>query len=159
MNDYIIGAGAVLTPGPQGGLAPATLHAQADPALAESVRAAAFDFEGTRAEAPGRLLILAAGWNARRFEERVSARLRSHGAASLGQVLADLGRAVGTQIVHLFAGWLPDESTVAEAESLGVEIVVHPLEAVGQASLVHETSLTFRAFTGYRRNILEKWKQ
>lgn len=159
MNDYIIGAGALLTAGPRGGLAPATFHVQASAALAGSVRAAAFDFEGTRPDALHRLLLLAPGWNARNFEERVSSKLRRCGEASLAQVLAQLGWAVGTQVVHLFAGWLPDARMVDEASAMGVDIVAHPLEAVGQASLVHETRLSFRPFTGCRRTIPRKWKR
>lgn len=136
MNDYIIGAGAILTTGAEGGIAPATLHAQTDPVLADTVRAAAFDFEGDRPNELERLIIVAPGWNARRFDERVTAALRVRGSASLGEVLVELARAVETDRVHLFAAWLPDDRTLEATGRAGLTIVVHAIEAVGRAALV-----------------------
>jgi hypothetical protein len=136
MNDYIIGAGAILTAGAEGGIAPATLHAQADSLIAGSVRAAAFDFEGDRPNELQRLVIVAPGWNARRFDERVTAPLRSRGSASLCEVLVELARAVESDCVHLFAAWLPDDRTLDVTGSAGVTVVVHAIETIGRASLV-----------------------
>jgi hypothetical protein len=136
MNDYIIGAGAILTAGAEGGIAPAALHVQTDPLLADTVSAAAFDFEGDRPNELQRLVVVASGWNARRFDERVTAALRLRGSACLGEVLVELARAVETERVHLFAAWLPDDRTLEIAGRAGITVVVHALETVGRASLV-----------------------
>jgi hypothetical protein len=138
MNDYIIGSGAILVPGPEASITPATLHAQADPLLAGVVQAAALDFEGSETSLR-RLVIVAAGWTAGRFERRIAARLRTRGEASLAEVLATLAAEVGTTVVHVFARWLPDEATLEAASSFGVSIVAHPLEAVERVSLVSGT--------------------
>jgi hypothetical protein len=138
MNDYIIGSGAILVPGPEGFMTPATLHAQADPLLAGVVQAAAFDFEGSETSLQ-RLLVVAAGWTAGAFERRIAARLRARGEASLADVLAMLAAEVGTRVVHVFARWLPDQTTLEAASRLGVTIVAHPLEAVERVSLVSGT--------------------
>ncbi len=48
MDEYFIGAGALLTAGPQASIASATLHAQTDPGLSQQVVAAVVDFEAAR---------------------------------------------------------------------------------------------------------------
>src|SRR5581483_12428890 len=45
MDEYLIGAGALLTAGPEASISAATLHAQTDRHLAETVKAAIIDFE------------------------------------------------------------------------------------------------------------------
>lgn len=119
-------------------MTPATLHAQADPLLAGVVQAAAFDFEGSESNLQ-RLVVVAAGWTAGRFERRIASRLRARGEASLAEVLAALATEVGTRAVHVFARWLPDEATLEAAADFGFSIVAHPLEAVERVSLVSGT--------------------
>ena len=63
MNDYLIGAGAVLTAGPQASIASATVHAQTEPALAASVHAALIDFESTTKAELTKVVVLASGSN------------------------------------------------------------------------------------------------
>ncbi len=134
--DYIIGAGAILETGEAGSITPATLHADVERPLAERVRAAAVDFEGTSIDAMRRLLIVAAGWNGAQFRESVSERLRDRRSCSLADVLRTLASQTETDEVHLFAHWLPDEGTCAALASSGVSLVVHPLESIRAASLV-----------------------
>ena len=138
MEQYIIGAGAVLRTGSQSSITPAALHAQVDPALAATARAVAIDFEGTSAQAMRRLLLVAAGWNAREFRDGVTERLLERGDCSLADVLEMLAGATGVDEIHLFAHWIPDDSTCEALEAAGVAVVVHPIEAIDQAALIAE---------------------
>ena len=134
--DYIIGAGAILETGESGTITPATLHANVDPALAQRVRVAAVDFEGTAVDAMQRLLIVAEGWNAAQFRTAVSDRLRERRECTLADVLGTLAVQAQAAEVHVFAHWLPDESTCAVLARQGISIISHPLESITAASLV-----------------------
>lgn len=136
MDEYLIGAGAILTAGPAATVRSATLHAQAEPALARQVRAALIDFESTNAEELSRVLLVAAGWSSSRFHNEVIAPLMERRECGLADVVATLGQAVGTRDVHLFARWLPTAEVSDKLTALGITLVCHPLEAIGQASLV-----------------------
>ena len=136
MNDYVIGSGALLTAGPQATIAAATLHAQTDPLLAPSVKAALVDFESTEAADFSKVLVMAAGWNGRRFAAEVVQPLLARVECSLADVVALLASAAGTGEVHVFARWLPDDVLVAALRRSGVTLVAHPLEAIRQAALI-----------------------
>jgi hypothetical protein len=136
MDEYFIGAGALLTAGPQASIALATLHAQTESGLAAGVKAAAIDFEATQAGELRRILIVAAGWSGGRFRAEVVRRLIDRGECSLADVLSTLAEATGIDEVHLFARWRPDEATDALLAGKGVRLLSHPLEAIGQAALV-----------------------
>ncbi|MGZ3503244.1 MAG: hypothetical protein ACXVAW_01635 [Vulcanimicrobiaceae bacterium] len=138
MEQYIIGAGAMLSTGSQASIIPAALHAQVDPALAACAQAVAIDFEGTSPQTMRRFLLVARGWNARQFEQGVTARLLERGDCSLADVLEMLAGATGASEVHLFAHWLPDDATCEALGSAGVTLVVHPIEAIDQAALIAE---------------------
>jgi hypothetical protein len=47
-----------------------------------------------------------------------------------------LARSAGSNEVHVFAHWLPDEATCAALEADGVALISHPLESIDAASLV-----------------------
>jgi hypothetical protein len=136
MDEYFIGAGALLTAGPESSIAGATLHAQPEAGLAGQIKAAVVDFEGTDVAELSRLLIVAAGWSAPRFQAEVVRKLVSQGECALGDVLLILADAVGGSEVHVFAHWRPDERTTAALAERGVELVSHSLESIGQAALV-----------------------
>ena len=70
MDEYFIGAGALLTAGPTASITGATLHAQTEPGLAGRVEAAVIDFEATQLGELSRILIVAAGWSGARFQSR-----------------------------------------------------------------------------------------
>lgn len=134
--DYIIGAGAILETGESGTITPATLHANVDAALAQRVRVAAVDFEGTSVEAMRRLLVIAQGWNGAQFRTAVSDKLRSQRDCTLADVLVTLAREAQTDEVHLFAHWLADEATCETLAAHGISLIAHPLESISAASLV-----------------------
>lgn len=134
--EYIIGAGAILETGESGAITPATLHADVGAPLAESVRAAAIDFEGTAEASLQRLLILTQGSNAAAFRSAVSEPLRAQRVCTLADVLSALAAASGCGQVHLFAHWLPSEETCKALAARGIELVCHPLESVRAAALV-----------------------
>lgn len=136
MDEYLIGAGALLTAGPEGSITAATLHAQMDPSLAGRVEAALVDFEGGQLAEVSRLLIIAAGWSGPRFRTAVVRKLLAQRQCELADVILSLAEATGAGDVHLFARWQPDEATTARLGEQGVSIVAHPLEAIGQAALV-----------------------
>jgi hypothetical protein len=136
MDEYLIGAGALLTAGPSATITGATLHAQADPALARQVSGALIDFESASAGELSRVLIMAAGWGGQRFQDEVVGALVQRRECGLIDVIATLARAVGTEDIHLFARWQPDQALLDALESMGIRLVPHPLEAIGQASLV-----------------------
>jgi hypothetical protein len=136
LMDYIIGAGAILETGESGGITPATLHANVDAALAQRVRAAAVDFEGTSAESMRRLLIVAQGWNGAQFRSAVTDKLRAKRDCSLADVLATLASQAQTNEVHVFAHWLADEATCEALAQAGIALISHPLESISAASLV-----------------------
>ncbi len=136
MDEYLIGAGAVLTAGPAASISGATLHAQTERHLAEAVRAALIDFEGASPTEIGRIVIVAAGWSGSRFDAEVIRPLLALGECALSDVIAKLSEATGVAEVHLFAHWLPDEATTAALRERGISLLVHPLQAIGQAALV-----------------------
>jgi hypothetical protein len=136
MDEYLIGAGALLTAGPAASIAGATLHAQPELGLAGQVRAALVDFEASHVADVSRVLIVAAGWSASRFHERVVSRLLSRRDCSLADVLATLAETTNASEVHIFAHWQPDEATTDRLAELGVSVPSHPLAAIGPAALV-----------------------
>lgn len=140
MNEYIIGAGAVLTAGNDAKITPATLHAEVSAGVSAIARAVAVDFESTSEERLSRMLLVSQGWNRTRFEREVTAGLLESRVCSLADVLLTLAAATGEREVHLFAHWLPTASTLGALESNGVRLVVHPLETIEQAALVEDQS-------------------
>lgn len=132
----MIGAGAILESGESAKVTAAMLHARVDPMLARSVTAAAVDFDGNTADALRRLLVLVPGWNAGKFRSLVTQPLIERGTCSLADVLVTLAAAAQTRQVHLFAHWLPEAGTYAALAGGGIELVVHPLEAIESAALV-----------------------
>lgn len=136
MDEYLIGAGALLTAGPEGSITAATLHAQMDPGLAGRVEAALVDFEGSQLAEVSRLLIIAAGWSSPRFRTAVVRKLLAQRQCELADVILTLAEATGARDIHLFARWQPDEATTAHLRERGVTVVAHPLDAIGQAALV-----------------------
>ena len=136
MDEYFIGAGALLTAGPSGSIAGATLHAQTEPGLAACVKAAVVDFEATRLGELSRVLVVAAGWSRPRFQSEVVSRLLGDHECTLADVMAILAEAAGTQEIHVFAHWLPDNATLERLDKSGIRVLAHPLEAIGQAALV-----------------------
>ncbi len=136
MDEYFIGAGALLTAGPEATIARATLHAQPAPELAGQVEAALVDFEAVQLSEVSRVLIVAAGWSGSRFHAEVVRRLIVQGECALPDVIATLAEATGANVIHLFAHWDPDEATVTGLAERGVRLVSHPLAAIGPAALV-----------------------
>ena len=136
MDDYVIGSGALLTAGPNASIAAATLHAQTERGLAPAVRAALFDFESSVPSDLSRIVVVAAGWNARRFDTEVSTPLVNRGRNTLADILALLAAAVGTAELHVFARWFPDDVLVAALRRADVTLIAHPLETVRQAALI-----------------------
>jgi hypothetical protein len=136
MDEYFIGAGALLTAGPKASITGATLHAQTQPGLAGLVEAALIDFEATEAAELSRILIVAAGWSGARFRAEVVGRLLAQRECALADVIATLAEATGAAAVHIFARWLLDEATSDLLAKRGVRVLAHPLEAIGQAALV-----------------------
>jgi hypothetical protein len=136
MDEYFIGAGALLTAGPAASIADATLHAQPGLELAQRVEAALVDFEATSVGDLSRILIVASGWSAPRFRAAVVARLKRLGACGLVDVVATLAEATGTDEVHIFAHWQPNAETQTALGQRGIRVVTHPLDALGQAALV-----------------------
>lgn len=132
----MIGAGAILETGDAASVTAATLHARVDPLLARSVKAGAVDFDGNSADALRRLLVLVTGWNAGRFRSQVIHPLIERGECSLADVLSMVAGAAQTREVHLFAHWVPDDSTSAVLAERGIGLVVHPLEAIESAAVV-----------------------
>lgn len=136
MDEYFIGAGAVLTAGPSASITGATLHAQTEGGLAGQVEAALIDFEATTATELSRILIVAAGWSGARFEAEVVSRLLSQRECGLADIISTLAQATCAEEIDLFAHWVPDEATLALLKERGVRVRAHPLEALGQAALV-----------------------
>ena len=136
MNDYLIGSGAMLTAGPAASIAGATLHAQTDPALAASVRAALVDFESASPAELSRIVIVGTGWTNARVRAEWIAPLLQREACTLADVMELAAKSTGATELHLFARWLPDEVLAATLRRSGVTIVAHPLEAIRQAALI-----------------------
>jgi hypothetical protein len=136
MDEYLIGAGALLTAGPEGSIRAATLHAQMEPGLTGSVGAAIVDFEASQLAEVSRLLIVATGWSGSQFRSAVVEKLLAQRQCDLADVVLSLADATGEVEIHLFARWTPDEETIGRLRERGVAIVTHPLEAIGQAALV-----------------------
>ncbi len=136
MDEYFIGAGALLTAGPTASIAGATLHAQTEPGLGCCIKAALVDFEATQIDEVSRILIVAAGWSGPRFRAEIVAKLLARGECTLSDVIVMLAEATGSQDVHVFAHWLPDEATRAFLAERGIRVLAHPLEAIGRAALI-----------------------
>jgi len=136
MDEYFIGAGALLTAGPSASIAGAALHARTDASLAGCVKAALIDFEATRLGDLSRVLIVAAGWSGSRFRKEIVGRLLAERDCRLADVMAVLAEATGANEIHVFARWLPDDETSRLLSERGIGVVAHPLEAIGQAALV-----------------------
>ncbi|MBV8499819.1 MAG: hypothetical protein JO003_11260 [Candidatus Eremiobacteraeota bacterium] len=136
MDEYFIGAGALITAGPSGSIAGAALHAETEAGLAERVKAALIDFEATQPGELSRVLVVAAGWTVSRFRSEVVTRLLAERECTLADLMAVLAEATGTNEVHLFARWQPDAETSARLGERGVCVVSHPLETIGQAALI-----------------------
>ena len=136
MNDYLIGAGAVLTAGAAGSIAGAALHAQLDPLLAGQVRAAMVDFEAGDVSELSRVVIMATGWSVGRFDAEVTQKLLAARECTLAEVFEALVQATGASEAHLFARWLPDSGLLASLNRRNIRLVAHPLEAIGQAALI-----------------------
>ncbi len=112
MDEYFIGAGALLTAGPTASIAGATLHAQPKPGLAGCIEAALVDFEATQARR-GRAYPYCGGrWSGARFRAEIVGKLLDQRECTLADVIRPL-RSNRTREVHLFARWLPDEATRA----------------------------------------------
>jgi len=142
MNDYVIGSGALLTAGPAGHIAGATLHAQTDPAIAAGVRAALVDFESGVVAELSKVLIVAAGWNRARVAAEWIEPLLERESCTLADVLGLLASTTRSREVHVFARWLPDEVLTATLRRCGVTLVTHPLEAIRQAALITGQSIS-----------------
>jgi hypothetical protein len=142
MDEYLIGAGAVLTAGPQSSINGATLHAQTDPHLAARVEAAVIDFEAAHPAELSRIVIVAAGWGSSRFAASVVRPLLAQSECTLADVIGLLADATGTREVHLFARWAPEAATSAALTAAGIRLVTHPLESIQQAALVSGHRLT-----------------
>jgi len=136
MDEYFIGAGALLTAGPAASISGATLHAQTEEGLAGQIRAVVVDFESAQLGELSRLLIAAGGWSAARFRIEVIEPLLARRECTLADVFSTLGHSVQAEEVHLFARWKPDQRTLASLAEQGIRVIAHPLEAIGQASLV-----------------------
>ncbi len=136
MNDYVIGAGAILTAGPQASIAGATLHAQTESTLAPCIKAAIVDFESSSLDDLSRMVVLASGWNPGRVKRELVAPLVARHECTLADVLTTLARACHVDEVHIFARWFPDEKMMTTLGRDGVTVVAHPLEAIRQAALV-----------------------
>ncbi len=136
MDEYFIGAGALLTAGEDASITGATLHAQTEPGIAGRVKGALIDFESATEAGLSRILIVAQGWSGRRFRLEVVDRLLSRRECALRDVIAILAEAIGANEVHVFARWRPDAAMVAGLEGVGVRLEAHPLEAIGPAALV-----------------------
>lgn len=136
MEEYVIGAGALLQAGPAATATPATLHAQADAAIAGCIQAALVDFEGAQLDDRSRLLILAPGFTPQRFNDAVVSPLLAQRECSLADVLVTTAHAACATEVHIFARWLPDEALIAALDAHAISVVAHPLETISQAALV-----------------------
>lgn len=136
MDGYFIGAGALLTAGPEASLARATLHAQPASNLAGQVGAALVDFEAVQLGEVSRILIVAAGWSGARFYAEVVQKLIAQRECALPDIIAILSEATGATKVHLFAHWRPDEAMLASLAERGISLSIHPLEDLGPAALV-----------------------
>jgi hypothetical protein len=136
MNEYLIGAGALLTAGPTASIAGATLHAQTDPGLADQIEAAVIDFEAGRCGELSKIVIVATGWSAERFESEVVRPLLDRRECTLADVIEQLEVATGAREVHLFARWLPDQTLAEALRARDLRLVAHPLEVINAAALV-----------------------
>ena len=136
MNDYVIGAGAILTAGPTASIAGATVHAQTECALAGAVKAAVVDFESSSLDDLCRIVVLASGWNPGRVRRDIVAPLIARTECTLADVVATLAHACHVDEVHVFARWFPDDHMTAALGRDGVVVISHPLDAIRQASLI-----------------------
>lgn len=136
MDKYLIGAGAVLTAGPEGSITGATLHALTDPHLAATVDVAVIDFESAGPAELSRVLVVIKGWSRPQFRDAVVRPLLARCECSLAEVMALLARVTQTPEVHVFSRWAADQNLEVETAASGVQLVMHPLESIEQAALV-----------------------
>jgi hypothetical protein len=129
MDEYFIGAGALLTAGPAASIAGATLHAQTEAGLAVQVKAAVIDFEAVRLGDASHVLIVAAGWSGARFRAEVVSRLLSQRECGLADVMTILAEATGAEDIHVFAHWLADDAIGQAALVCGQRVGRWPVQA------------------------------
>ncbi|MDQ6929205.1 MAG: hypothetical protein M3126_00885 [Candidatus Eremiobacteraeota bacterium] len=147
MESYLIGGGAVLATGAQASITRATMHAQLRH-VGDEVRGALIDFESGSLEDVRRLVALGSAITAEHFEAAVTPKLLATGVCGLADVAAILAAALQISCVHLFARWAPDDKTVDALRTSGVELRMHPLEAIVAAALV--TEYRFTVWSGTR---------
>jgi hypothetical protein len=145
MDSYLIGGGALLEAGERSTITRATLHAQLA-GEGETPRAALIDFESGSPGELRRLLVLAAGFTAERFETTVTVRLQSAGVCGIEDVAALLAGQVETDEVHLYARWAPPAEMSRTLAARGIHLIAHPLEAITRAALIAEQR--FSAWSG-----------
>lgn len=145
MDSYLIGGGALLEAGDRSTITRATLHAQLNGA-GEAPRAALIDFESGTPGELRRLLVLAAGYTAERFETTVTVRLQRAGVCGIEDVAMLLAAQVETDEVHLFARWAPTEAMAGALAAAGIRLIAHPLEEIARAALIAEQR--FSAWSG-----------
>ncbi|MBC5815586.1 MAG: hypothetical protein GIW97_03500 [Candidatus Eremiobacteraeota bacterium] len=148
MDTYLIGGGAILEAGERSTITRVTLHAQLTAERPEQ-RAVLIDFESGSMEELGRLVALASGMTAERFETTVTARLLDAGVCGLVDVAAILADEVETSEVHLFARWTAPQNLVAELAARGVQLHSHTLESIDRAAVIAEHR--FRVWPGAPR--------
>ena len=90
MNDYVIGAGAVLTAGPTATSRERHFTLKPMRSLAPTVRAALIDFESSSRAELTKVVVMATGWNARRVKDDLVAPLLARGECSLTDILVSL---------------------------------------------------------------------
>ncbi len=142
MDEYIIGAGALLARGRQATITRTKVHAEVSARIAARARAIAIDFESTRASDVQRLLIVAAGWPASTFQVSVTGRLLHSGLCGIGDVLQALSDGTGQREVHLFAHWIPGDLLVGALRREGIELIAHPLDEIRRAALIADQAYT-----------------
>ncbi len=148
MDEYIIGAGAMLAGGLQATITGTKVHAEVSARVASRARAIAIDFESTRglagqpASDVQRLLIVAAGWAASTFQASVTGRLLHSGLCGVGDVLRALSDGTGQREVHLFAHWIPDDLLVGALRREGIELIAHSLDEIRRAALIADQAYT-----------------
>lgn len=145
MDSYLIGGGALLEAGERSTITRATLHAQLT-GEGEAPRAALVDFESASPGELRRLLVLAAGFTADRFEQTVTARLQTAGVCGIEDVAHILAAEAGADDVHLYARWEPPDGMRQTLAAKGIRLVAHPLVEIARAALIAEQR--FSAWSG-----------
>ncbi len=136
MDEYFIGAGALLTAGPEATLTAGDAPRTNRQPLGGSDRAAVIDFEAARSSELSRLLIVAAGWAAAQFRVggcRCLTRQRECSLADVIAMLAERDRGCRGGFLRPLG---PGRYHRRRLEERGIRLRAHPLEAIGQAALV-----------------------